>query len=106
MVLAVISFPESILPAPKAASASVPIIIPSNTILCPSPPEKRLSPASDGPEAITSSSGLSRPSATAGRESVIRFTQSRCIGKSGEPQPKSMAANTVIISPILLESRK
>ena len=47
----------------------------------------------------------SNPNAIAGRESVTKFTHKSCIGKRGVDQPKHIAANIVIISPILLESK-
>ena len=59
-----------------------------------------------GIASITSSSGLSSPSAIAGSESVIRFTHSRCIGSRGVLHPNTMAVKIVSISPILLESKK
>ena len=48
----------------------------------------------------------SNPKAIAGRESVTKLTHNNCMGNRGVAQPKHIATNIVIISPILLDKRK
>ncbi len=53
---------------------------------------------------ITSFSGGSKPSATAGKPSVTRLIQRICMGSSGTGSPASMPRNIVITSPRLQAS--
>ena len=93
-------------PITNESSASAPIIMPSNAISIPSPPENRLCFCAIGLRFIISGSTFSTPSAIAGSASVTRFTHKSCIGSSGVGRCITDAANMTRISPILQESRK
>ena len=55
---------------------------------------------------ITSFSTASMPRGMAGRESVTRLIHSSCMESRGVLCHSSMAANTVMTSPMLVPSRK